>query len=106
MSTTKFASDALAQLLTPLVRSLDNLCLRLLGYEKFGTNLSLTGPPEFQRRAEAVAVNRGLLMHLSKTSQNFPLFFLLEAFSNLPSMLQIEIPLRFFQLDVEQLNPT
>lgn len=32
----------------------------LLGYEKFGTNLSLTGPPEFQRRAVAVAVNRGI----------------------------------------------
>lgn len=32
----------------------------LLGYEKFGTHLSLTGPPEFQRRAVAVAVNRGL----------------------------------------------
>lgn len=32
----------------------------LLAYEKFGTNLSLTGPPEFQRRTVAVAVNRGI----------------------------------------------
>lgn len=32
----------------------------LLAYEKFGTNLTLTGPPEFQRRAVAVAVDRGI----------------------------------------------
>lgn len=32
----------------------------LLAYKKFGTNLSLTGPPEFQRRTVAVAVNRGI----------------------------------------------
>jgi len=32
----------------------------LLGYEKFGINLILTGPPEFQRRAVAVAVKQGI----------------------------------------------